>query len=63
MQYGLIGEHLPHSFSKIIHSQLAGYDYELCEIPIDPTLQSEHPSESASKIFDDLAREILKRLS
>ena len=35
----------------------------LCEIPIDPTLQSEHPSESASKIFDDLAREILKRLS
>ena len=35
----------------------------LCEIPIDPTLQSEHPSESASKIFDELAREILKRLS
>ena len=35
----------------------------LCEIPIDPTLQSEHPSESASTIFDDLAREILKRLS
>lgn len=31
MKYGLIGEKLGHSFSKIIHEQL-GYDYELCEI-------------------------------
>jgi shikimate dehydrogenase len=30
MKYGLIGEHLTHSFSKIIHERL-GYEYELCE--------------------------------
>ena len=35
MEYGCIGEKLSHSFSKIIHSQLADYDYELCEIPKD----------------------------
>lgn len=29
MQYGLIGEKLGHSFSKEIHEQLAGYQYEL----------------------------------
>ena len=34
MQYGCIGEHLTHSFSKIIHGELASYDYELCEIPM-----------------------------
>ena len=33
MEYGLIGEKLGHSFSKIIHTELAGYDYSLCEIP------------------------------
>lgn len=33
MEYGLIGEKLGHSFSKIIHKELAGYDYSLCEIP------------------------------
>lgn len=32
MKYGLIGEHLSHSFSKEIHEQLASYKYELCEI-------------------------------
>ncbi len=32
MEYGCIGEHLGHSFSKIIHSKLADYDYELKEI-------------------------------
>ena len=32
MRYGLIGEHLSHSFSKEIHEQLASYKYELCEI-------------------------------
>ena len=31
MKYGLIGEKLGHSFSKVIHERL-GYDYELCEI-------------------------------
>ncbi len=32
MQYGLIGEHLPHSFSKDIHNRIADYSYELCEL-------------------------------
>ena len=35
MEYGLIGEHLPHSFSKEIHETLAGYTYELCELKQD----------------------------
>ena len=30
MEYGLIGEHLPHSFSKQIHEQLTGEAYALC---------------------------------
>lgn len=29
MRYGLIGEHLGHSFSKIIHERLADYTYDL----------------------------------
>ncbi len=32
MEYGLIGEHLPHSFSKEIHEKCAGYDYQLTEL-------------------------------
>ena len=32
MKYGLIGRKLSHSFSKEIHSMIASYDYELCEI-------------------------------
>lgn len=32
MKYGLIGEHLPHSFSKEIHARIADYIYELHEI-------------------------------
>ena len=32
MTYGLIGEHLPHSFSKEIHALCADYEYELCEL-------------------------------
>ena len=32
MKYGLIGEHLPHSFSKEIHAKIADYVYELHEI-------------------------------
>ena len=34
MQYGCIGEHLAHSFSKEIHGQLREYLYELKEIPL-----------------------------
>lgn len=32
MEYGCIGEKLTHSFSKIIHSKIADYNYELKEI-------------------------------
>lgn len=32
MQYGLIGEHLSHSYSCEIHAQLADYQYELHEL-------------------------------
>ncbi len=32
MEYGCIGEHLSHSFSKEIHNALADYDYEIHEI-------------------------------
>ena len=35
MEYGLIGEHLPHSFSKEIHEQLASYTYNLHELAPD----------------------------
>ncbi len=32
MKYGLIGEKLGHSFSKLVHSKIADYDYDLFEI-------------------------------
>lgn len=32
MQYGLIGEHLPHSFSPEIHRRIGDYPYELKEL-------------------------------
>ena len=32
MEYGLIGEKLPHSFSKEIHEKIADYDYSLKEL-------------------------------
>ncbi len=32
MEYGLIGAHLPHSFSKAIHESLTDYTYELKEL-------------------------------
>lgn len=35
MKYGLIGEHLKHSFSKPIHEKLADYDYIIKEIEKD----------------------------
>lgn len=33
MKYGLIGERLSHSFSRIIHQKIGGYGYGLYEIP------------------------------
>ena len=35
MKYGLIGEHLGHSFSKEVHSMLSDYEYEITEIAPD----------------------------
>ena len=32
MEYGLIGEKLGHSFSKVIHNEIADYDYQLKEL-------------------------------
>lgn len=32
MEYGLIGEHLKHSFSKQIHEKIGKYNYELVEL-------------------------------
>ncbi|MDY3909708.1 MAG: shikimate dehydrogenase [Eubacterium sp.] len=32
MKYGLIGEKLSHSYSKIIHEKLADYTYDLCPL-------------------------------
>lgn len=32
MEYGLIGEKLTYSFSKIIHEQIADYTYDLCPL-------------------------------
>ena len=32
MKFGLIGEHLGHSFSKAIHEKIGGYVYEIKEI-------------------------------
>lgn len=35
MEYGLIGERLPHSFSKEIHQRIGGYEYSLKELKLD----------------------------
>ena len=32
LEYGCIGEHLPHSFSREIHEQIGAYSYELKEL-------------------------------
>ena len=32
MEYGLIGEHLSHSFSKLIHESIESYKYDLVEL-------------------------------
>lgn len=46
MKYGCIGEHLPHSFSKEIHAEIASYAYELKELTPE-----ELPAFMASKDF------------
>ena len=33
MEYGCIGEHLGHSFSKEVHNALSDYDYQITEVP------------------------------
>ena len=35
MEYGLLGEHLPHSFSKVIHEKIGLYHYDLNELSPD----------------------------
>ena len=35
LEFGLLGEHLGHSFSPAIHRQLGDYDYQLVELPPD----------------------------
>ncbi|MBO5682454.1 MAG: AAA family ATPase [Clostridia bacterium] len=35
MRCGLLGEHLGHSYSSLIHSELADYSYKLCELEKD----------------------------
>ena len=35
MEYGLLGEKLPHSFSKIIHEKLGKYNYDLKELSLE----------------------------
>lgn len=43
LEFGLLGERLGHSFSPAIHRQLAGYDYQLVELPpeeVEPFLRT-----------------------
>lgn len=44
MEYGCIGEHLKHSFSKEIHNALADYEYEIKELTPQelPAFMEEH---------------------
>lgn len=44
MEYGLIGEKLGHSFSKIIHEKLADYTYDICPLAKEefPNFMKEH---------------------
>ena len=46
MEYGLIGSRLGHSYSKIIHQRLCGYDYQLLALPTEAEARrflEEHP--------------------
>lgn len=38
-KFGLIGEHLPHSYSPQIHSKFGDYPYDLCEVE-EPALEA-----------------------
>lgn len=38
-EYGLVGEKLSHSYSRLIHNQLGDYNYELIELSKDEFLQ------------------------
>lgn len=49
MEYGLIGEKLGHSFSKIIHEKLADYTYEL-----QPLTKEEFPVFMVNKDFSGI---------
>ena len=49
MNYGVIGEHLPHSFSKIIHEKIEPYSYIIREVARD-----ELPSFMEEKAFDGI---------
>lgn len=49
MKYGCIGEHLPHSFSKEIHAEIASYAYELKELTPE-----ELPAFMAAKDFQGI---------
>lgn len=46
MEYGLIGEKLGHSYSKLIHEKLADYTYDLC-----PLSKEEFPVFMKSRSF------------
>lgn len=39
MEYGLIGEHLPHSFSPEIHKRIGDYKYEIKELRPDEVVE------------------------
>ena len=41
MQYGLIGEKLSHSYSKIIHEQIGEYSYELHPLSKEETSRTD----------------------
>ena len=49
MKYGCIGEHLPHSFSKEIHAEIASYAYDLKELTPE-----ELPAFMAAKDFQGI---------
>ena len=51
MNYGLIGEHLSHSFSKEIHEMCADYTYEICELAPEEVEQFiSHPAFKAINV-------------
>ena len=57
MEYGLIGEHLSHSFSAIIHNKIGSYSYKLKELS-----QEELPLFLKEKAFAGLRMKKLTKL-